>query len=211
MRIYLVRHGESVTNRTGQFAGQIDVPLTELGERQAACVTNFFKTVPLTAVYSSDLSRAMNTVTGVAAYHGLTVTPEPQLREIFAGEWEGMVFEELPKRYPEAFGVWQNDIGNARCTGGETVAEAVHRADAALRRIAQKYPQGHVVAASHGGIVRGLLSLWKTGSTEAMQHLTWAPNASVSEIEWESGVFRVVREAVTEHLGDLVTELPKTV
>ena len=211
MLIYLVRHGESVTNRTGQFAGQIDVSLTELGEKQAACVTEFFKDIPLTAVYSSDLSRAMNTVAGVAAYHGLTVTPEPQLREIFAGEWEGMVFEELPKRYPEAFCVWQSDIGNARCTGGESVSEAVYRADAALRRIAEKHSQGNVVVASHGGIVRGLLSLWTTGGTAAMQQLSWTPNASVNEIEWNNGEFCVVRAAITEHLGELVTELPKTV
>ena len=211
MRIYLVRHGESVTNRTCRFAGQIDVPLTELGEKQARCVTEFFKTVPLTAVHSSDLSRAMNTVAGAAAYHGLTVIPELELREIYAGEWEGLVFDELPKRYPEDFDVWQTDIGNARCTGGESMVEAVARADAALQRIAKQNPQGCVVAATHGGIVRGLLSLWKTGSTAAMKNVAWSPNAAITEVVWENGKFCVVRESITEHLGDLVTELPKTV
>lgn len=211
MRLYLVRHGESVTNRTGKFAGQTDVPLTELGLRQAACVAKFFETIPLDALYSSDLTRAVDTLRPTAKQHDKPLHPEEGLREVFAGEWEGRSFEELPIRYPADFGVWQHDIGAARCTGGESMAEATSRADAALRRIAQKYPHGTVAAATHGGIIRGLLSLWTTGSTAAMQGIGWVPNASVLVVEFENGGFHLMDGPVTAHLGELVTELPKTV
>lgn len=211
MLLYFIRHGESVTNQTRRFAGQLDVPLTETGFAQAERVADFFNDIPLDAIYSSDLCRAMDTVRPTAARQGLTVIPQVGLREVCAGEWEGLPFEELPKRYPEAFRVWQENIGAARCTGGESLEEAAARADAAARRIAEKHPNGVVAAATHGGILRALISLWTTGSTAAMQELGWVPNASVCVVEFENGKFRVLERGLTTHLGDLVTELPKTV
>ena len=211
MRIYLVRHGESVTNHTRVFAGQTDVELTELGHRQAACVTEFFKDISIEAVYSSDLSRAMDTVRGVAEQHGLPLVPEKGLRELYAGQWEGCAFEELPERYPAEFEVWRNDIGNARPVGGESTAEAAKRADATLRRLAAQHLEGPLVAATHGGIIRGLLALWITGSVAAMRSMEWAPNASVTVVDFEDDEFRVVEPGIVTHLGELVTELPKTV
>ncbi len=211
MRLYLVRHGESTTNHTGKFAGQTDVPLTELGLRQAMCVANFFEDIPLDAVYSSDLTRAADTLRPTAQRHGKPLVLDKGLREVFAGKWEGRAFEELPVHYAEDFSVWQHDIGAARCTGGESMAEAAARADAALCRIAQEHPHGTVAAATHGGIIRGLLSLWTTGSTAAMQSVGWVPNASVLVADFENVGFRLVDGPITAHLGELVTELPKTV
>lgn len=211
MRLYLVRHGESVTNRTGIFAGQTDVPLTELGERQAACVASFFQAVPLEAVYSSDLSRAMETIRPAATAHGLTVCPERELREVYAGEWEGKHFTELPTLYPEDYSVWQNDLGASRCTGGESMVEAVARANAALHRIAKAHPDGAVAVASHGGIIRGLISLWEYGDLKHIRETPWAPNASVSIFEYENGAFRAATLGVATHLGELLTEIPATV
>ncbi len=211
MRLYLIRHGESETNRTKQFTGQTDVALTELGLRQAACVAGFFQTIPLNAVYASDLSRAMDTARPTAQQHGLAVQPEPDLREVYAGEWEGHTFEELPGLFPEGFRLWRDNIGTSRCTGGESMAEAVERADAALRRIAAQHPDDTVAVASHGGIIRGLIALWTLGSVAAMRDIEWSPNASVTEAVFENGEFRVLRTGMTEHLGKLVTVLPGTV
>ena len=211
MRLYLVRHGESVTNRTGLFTGQTDVPLTELGEKQAVCVATFFEHIPLEAVYSSDLSRAMETIRPAAEAHGLTVQPECDLREVYAGEWEGKHFTELPKLYPEEYGVWQNDIGASRCTGGESMAEAVARANVVLHRIAEAHPDGTVAAASHGGIIRGLISLWEHGDLKHIREVPWAPNASVNVFGYENGAFRAVELGVASLLGDLLTENPATV
>ncbi len=211
MKLYLIRHGESVTNKTHQFAGQWDVPLTALGCEQARCVAQFFKDIPLDAVYSSDLSRAVDTMRPTADAQGLTVIPEAGLREIYAGEWEGRVFEELPTLYPEDYKRWLDDIGAARCTGGESMAEACLRADAVLRRIAEAHPEGTVAVASHGGVIRGVLTLWETGSIAAMRERPWVPNASVTEAEYADARFHVLRSGETAHLGELVTELPKTV
>lgn len=211
MILYLIRHGESESNRTGHFAGQTDVPLTDLGREQARRVADFFREIPLTAVYASSLSRAMETARPTADAHGLAVTPVDDLREIYAGAWEGLPFEELPCRYPEDYRVWREDIGAVRCTEGESMAEAAARADAALRRIAQAHPDGAVAVAAHGGILRAVLTVWETGSTAAMQSRPWMPNASVTEVAVTDGTFRVVRHGITDHLSGVVTRLPNTV
>lgn len=211
MTLYLIRHGESQTNRTKHFAGQKDFPLTELGHRQAQRLAMFFEDISLDAVYSSDLLRAMDTVTPTARSQGLVVQPKWELREVYAGEWEGMAFEELPRKYPDDFAVWQHNIGAVRCTGGESMEEAVARAQQAIHTIAKAHPDGCVAVASHGAIIRGLIAVWSGGSLAAMQDTPWAPNASVTEIEIVDGRFCVNCLGLTAHLSDLVTELPKTI
>ncbi len=211
MTLYLVRHGESQANRTGCFAGQTDIPLTDCGCAQAQRVAEFFRTVPLEAVYASGLSRAVDTARPTADSHGLPVISVPELREIYAGEWEGLPFEELPRRFPADYRVWKEDIGAVRCTGGESMAEVAARAGAALQAIAQSHPHGPVAVVSHGGVLRAVLTLWATGSTAAMQLQPWMPNASVTEVQAENGTFRVVRHGMVGHLAGLVTRLPNTV
>lgn len=211
MTLYLIRHGESEANREQYFAGQIDAPLTNLGHEQARRVATFFQNITVDAVYASDLSRAMDTARPAAELHGLPMIAEPGMREVHAGDWEGMPFSELPIRYPEQYRVWKTDIGSVCFPNGETIAEAAARADAALHRIARAHAGQTVAVASHGGIIRALLTLWETGGVAAMHRRAWVPNASVSEVVWENGMFRVIRSGMVEHLGDLVTELPKII
>lgn len=211
MKLFLVRHGESESNRLGYFAGQLDAPLTELGHKQAVRVATFFQGMAVDAVYASTLSRAMDTARPTAQMLGLPVIPEPGMREVSAGVWEGMRFTELSKVSPEQYHLWNTDIGSVCFPNGESVEEAALRAQSALVKIAEERPNDTVIVASHGGIIRALLALWEHGDVRAMQHGAWAPNASVSEVEYADGVFRVVRSGMVEHLGDLVTEFPKTI
>ncbi len=211
MKLFLIRHGQSVTNQTGTFAGHLDAPLSDCGHRQAACVPAFFEGIAIDAVYSSDLSRAVDTVRPLADSRSLPVITDRDLREVYAGEWEGMQFTDLPARYPAEYVIWTTDIGSARCTGGESMAEAAARVDAALRRIAERHPDGTVVAASHGASLRSVLTLWETGSVAAMQQHGWMTNAGIAEVEYRDGKFTILHDNMTQHLGDIVTALPKGV
>ena len=211
MTLYFIRHGESESNRKQYFAGQIDAPLTELGHEQARLVATFFRDIPLNAVYASDLSRATETARPTADQHGLPVIPEPGLREVNTGDLEGVPFTQLSAKYPEQYAVWNTDIGNVSFPNGETMVEAALRAQEAVCRIAEAHPHGTVAVASHGAVIRAMFALWEHGSVRAMQHTAWAPNASVSEVAYENGTFRVIRSGMAEHLGELVTEFPKTI
>lgn len=87
-KLLFVRHGESIYNNASKFTGQKDIPLTELGEKQAEVTGKFlWENYPIDAVYSSDLSRAVNTAKPLADKLGLPIHTDPRFREIDLGEW----------------------------------------------------------------------------------------------------------------------------
>ena len=87
--IYLVRHCETKGNRQRLFQGHIDMDISEAGVQQLARLAERFRTVPLDAVYSSPLLRAMRTAQAVNRYHDLPIHQDARLIEINGGSWEG--------------------------------------------------------------------------------------------------------------------------
>src|SRR5690242_596043 len=88
-RLLLVRHGESTWNADGRIQGQLDPPLSERGVAQAREVAERFAGHRLAGLYSSDLARTWQTAVAIGAVVGIDPVPEPGLREIALGEWEG--------------------------------------------------------------------------------------------------------------------------
>ena len=163
------------------------------------------------AVYGSDLLRAFDTGEAVARKVGLKTEPDAQLREIEAGRWEGVAFSQLEQDFPEDYGLWLLDIGNSRPTGGESVAELAQRIDGALRRIAEENPGKTVVIATHATPIR--VTQWNlSGQPLAyMKEIPWVSNASVTELYYENGNFRLGKIAQDGHLAELKTSLPANV
>src|SRR4029078_8079287 len=101
MILYCVRHGETVFNSGGRIQGQLDTPLSELGQRQCLAITATFRGQPIEAVYSSPLQRALGSATRVADALGLQVRTDPRLMEINAGIFQGLTWDEIAIKYPE--------------------------------------------------------------------------------------------------------------
>src|SRR3954463_7057704 len=97
LRLFIVRHGITDWNQTMRMQGQSDVPLNAEGRDQAARIAERLTALdsPIDAVWSSDLSRAMETAEAIAARFGLPIRVSSHLREIMLGEWEGMNQEEI--------------------------------------------------------------------------------------------------------------------
>ena len=211
-RLLFVRHGQSAANLEGLFAGQIDPALTELGYRQAECTADFIaKTYQVDAVYSSDLQRAYHTGLAVGKKLGLPVITDKGLREIFAGEWEGRTFVELAAELSPAYVQWFEDIGNAKCPGGEAVAELADRVFQTVRRIAEENEGKTLVLASHATPIRTVEWTASGKALRFMQQIPWVTNASVSEYVYENGVLTPVKISQDSHLGTMVTALPTTI
>jgi len=101
VRIVLIRHGYSTYNEKRLFSGQLDVPLNEIGERQADMTAAFvLENYPPSAIYSSDLSRAVRTVQPIADKLSLEIIKRRELREIDVGLWHNMSYEEVEERFP---------------------------------------------------------------------------------------------------------------
>jgi len=211
-KILLVRHGETWANRRETFAGYTDAKLTEIGFLQAEKTADFVvEKYAVDKVYASDLERAFLTGKAIADRIGMDVILEKEMREIFGGLWENVEYEKLAALYPEEYGVWLNDISKSRCVEGESVVELSQRIMGTLTRIAQENDGKTVAVVSHGTPIRVAQCMMMYGNLELMNDVSWASNASVTEIEYENGEWKLVAVSQDKHLGDIRTALPDTV
>jgi broad specificity phosphatase PhoE len=190
--VHLARHGESDWNAEGRWQGHADRPLTELGRRQAAELAERLASVPLDAVYSSDLRRALETAAPVAESHGLEVRPVPALREVDVGGWSGLSRPEVEQRFPEAFARWR--VGGQGWEDGEMYENMTERVVAAVLGIAAAHPDGEVLVVAHGGPIRALHAV--ALGLEISEHRRLKPvavNAKLSRLTIEDGRLRVDR------------------
>lgn len=202
--IVLVRHGQSMPYISGQpfslVDGHGDPALSPRGMWQAEQVGGRLAEHPISAIYASNLQRTQQTATPLATARSLDINIDPDLREVFLGDWEGGLFrEKAAEGHPlvDAFrlsGEW-GDL-----PGAETNAALTSRTVAAIERIRIAHPDEMVGVFCHGGVVAAL-----------MHHATATPaltfrgvrNASithlyVTESEW---VVRTFNDA--SHIGPL--------
>ena len=210
--LIVVRHGYSEGNREQRFIGHGDAALTKIGREQAICTAEYLKDYKIDKIYSSDLTRAMQTAIPVAKMHGLPIYPMEALREIFAGDWEGEKYADLVARYPESYGAWIHDIGNAHPDGGESVKEMTARVFSAVDRIVKENEGKCVAIFTHGTPSRMLGSRWLGIPIAEASKVPFCGNASVSIAEYESdGSCRLIQYGYDEHQGKNATRLPANV
>ncbi len=211
-KILLVRHGESQANRLRVFAGSYDIDLEERGVQQAEKTARYIaEHFQVDAIYSSDLIRAYKTAEAIAQEVKLPITAVRELREISAGAWEAVPYGEIGDKFGDDFYIWQNDIGKARCTGGESAKELGDRVMAAITKIAEENDNKTVVIATHATPIRAMECMIETGSVEEMKNYSWVSNASVSILEYENRKWKIAQMGIDGHLADLRTVLPTTV
>lgn len=153
-RIILWRHGRTTWNAEHRFQGQTDIPLDELGLRQAARAAQELALLAPTAIVSSDLQRAHVTAMHLGDFLDMPVSIDAGLRETHAGEWEGLTRPELEARFGEQWKQWVADP-HLRPGGGETRVEVADRVVAAVERaLAEQPDDATIVFATHGGAAR---------------------------------------------------------
>ncbi len=139
-----------------RFVGQLDVPLTGKGKKQAEAWARWFSSVPLVRVVASDLRRTRDTAGIIAAGRGLTVEFDPELREIDLGEWEGKSIEAIKTGNPEQYALRGKNMADYHPPGGESFADVQGRAVPVFIRLAVKM-QGNLLIVSHAGVNRTIL------------------------------------------------------
>jgi len=169
-RLYLVRHGETVWNSEVRIQGHRDIPLSELGRRQARLLAQRLAAVALDAAYASDLQRAAQTAAVILAGRGLAAWPCPELREADFGRWEGLTYPEVTALFPAEQAARRRRPAEVAPTGGELLPDMLRRVQQMIAGVLGKHPGGNVLVVSHGGPLRvllgsllglGLESYWK--------------------------------------------------
>ncbi len=213
--IIMVRHAQGEGNLKGEFHGQYPSDLTPLGFSQAECTAKYLEDFPIDIAFASDIPRAYTTAKIIADKHGLRVTKEEGLREIYGGVWETMKFDDIVVKYPEEYDIWKNDLGNCTCPGGESVRHLADRVQKCVERLVRENAGKTILMGTHATPSRVMGCVWKGLDITEIVNLKWVPNASVSIVKYNSETldFEVVSYAYCEHLmkENLVTELPKNI
>lgn len=203
--LLLIRHGESLSNAGRFFAGQTDTPLSKLGQRQAELTGEYLKDSHIDAFYASDLSRAYATGLAAAKRHDLPVIPSTHLREIHCGEWEGLTYDEIDARYPQAYDVWKQNIGLVRIPGGETPEHVQARIYAFLEAVCKTHPGQTVCIATHAFAIRVFTLQVLNLPLERMTEHPFPSNASVTTVTYEDGKFSLEEYSHDAHLENMAT------
>jgi len=202
--IFLLRHGALAADARERFVGQMDLPLSPEGARQAEALGQILRTVGIDSVYCSDLLRSRQTADAIVGTAGIRVAARRDLREIALGEWEGLSRREVAARFPEQYAARGDDIEGYRIAGGESFADCRGRIVGAWQDIVRR-GERRVVIVGHAGANRVLLC-----------HLLGMPVASlfnlgqdygcVNLIDYEEGRSDV--RLINGRAGDLCGHLP---
>jgi phosphoserine phosphatase len=208
-QILLVRHGESEWNHSRRYAGQQDVPLSELGKEQADRLAERLKDEGLGAIYASPLRRARDTAEAIGTLAGVPVILEPGLAEINHGLWEGLTARQVDERFPREYRQWRSQPHAIVMPRGESLDEVGKRAELVLARVLLERQGGKALIGTHDAVLRVLL-LKLLGMTP--DHFwKWSfENASLTVIELrgDGGVetAHLVRLNDTAHLAGIQSE-----
>ena len=205
--IYLVRHGESVGNLNRICLGHTDLDLTDLGKKQAKCTADALSNVDFSAIYSSDLIRAVHTAEPHALKRGLKISTNEAFRELFFGDWENASVLMLKERFHEQFMIgWRQNFGTFTAPNGESVVAMAERMALELEKIAKEHIGEKILVTSHAAAIR---ALW--GKISGFEPREWADaypfptNASYSILECNGEALVPVSYSNDSHLGELVT------
>jgi len=155
-RLILVRHGRTEWNEAGRYQGRSDIGLSVAGFREAEAVRQRLATERISAVYSSDLKRAIQTARTVALGHQVQVVPCEELREMDFGDLEGLTFDEMKRQVPE-FNWWTARDPDMAFPGGESVRQLAARVHRFAVRLEGYTDTDTVVVVAHGGALRALV------------------------------------------------------
>lgn len=154
--IMLIRHGDTDWNVGEIFRGRADVELNEAGVRQAQLLARYLEGVPMEAVYSSPLKRALRTAEIVAAPHGLDVIASQELVDFHFGAWQGMSHDAVRDEFKALYYEWLKNPHRVRILGGETLDEVKRRAGRLINEVIATN-EGTVALVSHRAIHKVLI------------------------------------------------------
>lgn len=205
--LIFVRHGHSEYNHIRKYAGQLDVPLTELGRQQALITAKYIlQGYKIDKIFSSDLSRAIDTVQPVADALGLVIHSDKRLRELDSGEWTNEYIDVVKEKYKDEFLLFKN---GGRCVGGESFLDVLRRAEECVLQIVRENPQKTILVATHAGVIRALLFKWLNYKNTEYRKVPLVSNNSLTRVTYLDGDFVVQDISYDKHLDGVQTKQDK--
>lgn len=204
--VVIIRHGQSQGNAEGRFGGHTDTPLSPRGRRQAEATAKALASEKFTAIYSSDLPRAIETASPLARLTGVKLETTDALRERSVGVMEGLTFEEAAEQHPEQYqALLRRDFEHV-LAGGESYRQTLDRASRMLDEAIEQHRGGRIALFAHTGTIC-ILILHLMGALDAPElKPVWiaTANCGIARFELRDDEFvRVLSLNDTRHLAGI--------
>jgi len=211
--LVFIRHGQTDWNVQGRIQGQLDEPLNLEGRAQATRLRDLVSqgqpsVLPTSfdVAYSSPLVRAWRTAEPLAAYFGLDLQQAPALAERHFGELQGVSYEEMPLRFPEAAQCWARRDPDFRPAGGESLNDFFARVQGFVTLVLSTHSGQRVLCFTHGGVLDMVFRIAQGIGLEAPRE--WGiPNTGINVIDHGPEGYRIKAWAWTGHL-DIASDAP---
>ena len=205
-RVLLIRHGQSEGNAAGRFGGHTATPLSARGRAQAEAVARALANEKFSAIYSSDLTRAVETAQPLARLTGLQVQLSDAFRERSVGVMEGLTFEEAAQQHPEQYAALLRRDFEHILHGGESYRQLLDRAARELDQAIERHRGSSIVVFSHTGTIC-ILTLHLMGALDAPElRPVWiaTANCGINRFDLRAdGFVRVHAINDTRHLAGI--------
>ncbi len=202
--LVVVRHGETDANLNGILQGQHDIPLNELGLRQAECAAERLRHEHFDHIFSSDLSRAMVTARTIAEYHpAVPVVGLRALREWNLGVLQGGKWSDLREKYPEVDRAFREGSKVTKVPGGESISDLHQRVADCLDELADRYEGKRLLLVSHGGAIKEMFRHVVCMDIGEFSRMPLTGNTGVGSFRRIDGKWQLVSWNDMSHLRDL--------
>ncbi len=200
LKLLLVRHGLTQWNQEKRYLGSSDIPLNAVGKKDAHSLSERLLSESIDQIISSELIRAIDTATQIAAGREISVVIDARLNEINFGVFEGLTFSEAQSKYPKMLNTWLKDYdlppdnGQSFSSFSETVIDFMDY----VKTIDEEKT---ILIVSHGGVIREILRL----TLELPQEKHWSfkiDPASLTEIQFNEGHATLIKLNDTNHLRE---------
>ncbi len=182
MNIYIIRHGETHSNRNGEYYGSLNVPLNKNGIKQMKALKPSLSDIKFDRVYSSPASRALESLKICGDYLQEVIT-DHRLSEISFGDFEGKTYEEIAKLYPKEVVTWDKDWQNFCPPGGEAFISFYQRVTEFFKEVLRAEGENILIMA-HSGVIKTLYCYVLQNNMDLYWHFT-CHNGKVNIIKYE--------------------------
>jgi alpha-ribazole phosphatase/probable phosphoglycerate mutase len=186
-RAWLIRHGEPEEKARNLCYGSLNLGLSDTGRSQMSQVAEYLKNEPIANIYCSPRARALESSALLAAGTSRPLHVTPELAEMNFGDFEGLSYDEIAARYPDAYREWMNTPTKVQFPNGGSFAEMRTRVLQAFHTLIDSNRDLTIALVSHGGVNRILIA-WALQMPDDCLFRLAQHHAAVNLLEFSEGV-----------------------
>jgi probable phosphoglycerate mutase len=205
-RLCIVRHGETAWNAEHRVQGQLDIPLSEIGIKQAQAAARILGREKFDAIYSSDLSRAMQTAQPTASALGMKILTDKDLRERHYGMFERLTYAEVKVKHASEYARFAARDPDFDFVSGESLRDFSTRRIAVVSTLAKRHEGQHILVFTHGGVLDELYRHINAVPVSAARDFG-IPNCGLNRVEFALSRWQIRSWADVAHLEGALDDL----